>query len=108
MNTSGDFFLEFMEPLIGGLWEAIKAIGHGIFRMFNVVNYIEIVNKYKTQGNVSIVMVILAVVCLLLLFGLLVFLIYRGFRRFTRYRHNAAHQEALVDEIESLNNDIII
>ena len=107
MNTGGNFFLDFMEPLIGGLWEAIKAIGHGLFRMFNVVNYVEIIKTYKAQGTASTPIIILAVVCLILLFGLLVFLIYRGVRRFAKYRHNVAHQEALVDEIESLNNDII-
>ena len=28
-------------------------------------------------------------------------------KRFIRYRHSLAHQEALVDEIDNLNNDIV-
>ena len=106
--NSGDFFLEFMEPIVGGVWEIIKTIGLKIIGMFNIVNYVEIINKYKGQmGAGGTFMVILAVIALLALFALLAFIIYRIVRRFVRYRHNVAHQEALVDEIESLNNDII-
>ena len=105
---SGDFFMEFMEPLIGGVWEILKTIGLKLVNMFNIVHYIEIINKYKGQmGAGGTAMIALAVVALIALFSLLVFIIVRIIRRFVRYRHAVAHQEALVDEIENLNNDII-
>jgi hypothetical protein len=108
MENSGDFFLEFMEPLVGGIWEVIKAVGSGLFRIFNIVNYIDVITKYKDSLNgAGVFLIIISVICLIALFGLIVYLIYRAIRKFVRYRHNVAHQDALVDEIENLNNDII-
>ena len=108
MNVNSEFFLEFMKPLLGGVWDFIKAIGNALVRIFNLANYFDIVNKYNSEGRgVSVFVVILAVLCLIILFGLLAFLIYRMVKRFIRYRHSLAHQEALVDEIDNLNNDIV-
>ncbi len=105
---AGDFFLEFMTPLINGIWDILKSIGTAIFNMFNIVNYIEIINKYRsTMGGSAIFIIALAILSLVLLFGLIVFLIVRAIRRHIKYVHNVSHQEALVDEIESLNNDIV-
>ncbi len=104
MSSGGNFFLEFMEPLVGGIWDLIKAIGAALFRIFNVINYVDVINKHK---DVSIVLVIVSIICLLVLFGLIAFLIYRAIRKYVRYRHNAAHEQALVDEIDNLNYDII-
>ncbi len=108
MNVNSEFFLEFMKPLLGGVWDFIKAIGNALVKIFNLANYFDIVNKYNSEGKgVSVFVVILAVLCLIILFGLLAFLIYRMVKRFIKYRHSLAHQEALVDEIDNLNNDIV-
>ena len=106
MSNGGNFFLEFMEPLVGGLWDIIKAIGQGFLRIFNVINYFDVINKYQKQG-VGVFLIIIAVIILFALFGLIAFLIYRLIRRIGRFRHNMAHEETLVEEIENLNNDII-
>lgn len=105
---AGDFFLEFMTPLINGIWNILKTIGTAIFNMFNIVNYIEVINKYRNNlGNGGIFVIALAIISLIVLFGLIIFLIYRLIRRHIKYVHNVSHQEALVDEIENLNNDIV-
>lgn len=108
MSISGEFFLKFMEPFFGGLWDLLKAFGSAVLQIFNVINYYDIVKEYKSQlSGGGVFLIIVAVVCLLLLFAILVFLIYRIIRRFVKYRHNVAHQQALIDEIDNLNNDII-
>lgn len=103
MTSNGDFFLEFMEPLVGGMLDLIKGIGASLAKIFNIANYIDIINNNK---GVSGFVVFISVVCLLLLFGLICFLIYRIVRRIIRFRHNVSHQESLVEEIDNLNNDI--
>lgn len=103
MTSNGDFFLEFMEPLIGGMLDLVKGIGASLAKIFNIANYIDIINNNK---GVSGFVVFISVVCLLLLFGLICFLIYRIVRRIIRFRHNISHQESLVEEIDNLNNDI--
>ena len=108
MNNYGEFFLKFMEPLVGGLWDMIKNIGLGIFRIFNVLNYVDVVKQYKdSMSGGGVFLIILSTILVLVVFGIVVFLLYRAIRRFIKYRSNVAHQEALVDEIDSLNNDII-
>ena len=103
VSTNSDFFLEFMEPLIGGIWDLIKGIGSAIIRIFNIANYIDIINNHS---GVSPFIVIISVISLLVLFGLIGFLLYRLAKRLIRFKHNVNHQETLVDEIESLNNDV--
>ena len=103
VGTNSDFFLEFMEPLIGGIWDLIKGIGNALIRIFNIANYIDIINNHS---GVSPLIVAVSIISLLILFGLIGFLIYRLVRRLIRFRHNVHHQETLVDEIESLNNDV--
>ena len=103
VSTNSDFFLEFMEPLIGGIWDLIKGIGNALIRIFNIANYIDIINNHS---GVSPLIVIISIISLLILFGLIAFLLYRLVRRLIRFRHNVHHQETLVDEIESLNNDV--
>lgn len=103
VSTNSDFFLEFMEPLIGGIWDLIKGIGNALIRIFNIANYIDIINNHS---GVSPLIVAVSIISLLILFGLIAFLIYRLVRRLIRFRHNVHHQETLVDEIESLNNDV--
>jgi hypothetical protein len=97
-----------MEPFFGGLWDLIKAIGNAIVRIFNIINYYDIISNYKSKmSGGGVVLIIVAIICLLLLFAILAFLIYRAVKRLVKYRHNVAHQQALIDEIESLNNDVI-
>ena len=38
MNVNSEFFLEFMKPLLGGVWDFIKAIGNAIVKIFNLAN----------------------------------------------------------------------
>ena len=108
MSIYSEFFLKFMEPFFGGLWDLIKALGNAIVKIFNVINYYDIIKNYKGQmSGGGVFLIIVAIICLVLLFAILFFLIYRGIRRFVKYRHNVSHQQSLVDEIENLNNDII-
>ena len=39
MNVYGEFFLKFMEPLLGGVWNIFKEIGKSLFQIFNILNY---------------------------------------------------------------------
>ncbi len=108
MNNYGDFFLDFMEPLVGGIWDLIKNIGLAIFKIFNVLNYTDVIKEYKEElAGGGAFMIALAVIIVLLVFALVIFLVYRVIKRFIKYRHNVAHQEALIDEIEDLNNDVL-
>ena len=103
MNNNSNFFLDFMEPLINGVIDLFKGIGNSLIKIFNIGNYIDIINKYE---GVNSLIVILSVLCLLALFGLIGYFIYRIVMRIIKFRHNLNHQESLVEEIDNLNNDV--
>lgn len=108
MSGYNDFFLKFMEPFFSGIINLFKEIGLSLFQIFNVLNYIEVIKEYyKDITGAGIVMIVLASLSLLLLFGLFFFLIYRLIVGYIKYRHRASHQQALVEEIDNLNNEVI-
>lgn len=107
MSVYGEFFTKFLAPLFEGLMKIIVGIGQGLFQMFNIVNYITIVGDYKKDlGGLGILVVILSVIFLVAIFALIIFLIYRAVQTYIKYKRNVRKGEMLVEEIESLNNEI--
>ena len=107
MSVYGEFFTKFLAPLFEGLMKSIVGIGQGLFQMFNIVNYITVVGDYKKDlGGLGILVVILSVIFLVAIFALIIFLIYRAVQTYIKYKRNVRKGEMLVEEIESLNNEI--
>lgn len=107
MNVYGEFFTKFLEPLFEGLMKIITGIGQGLFQMFNIINYITvIVNYIGSLGGLGILVLILSIVFLLAIFALIFFLVYKAVTTFIRYKKNLRKGDMLVEEIESLNNEI--
>ncbi|MDD2238618.1 MAG: hypothetical protein PHH51_01870 [Bacilli bacterium] len=108
MNVYGEFFLKFMEPFFGGIISLFTELGKSLFRIFNILTYIDIIKEYITElSGIGIVMVVIATLCLLLLFGLFFFFVYKLISNFVKYRQRMKHQESLVEEIDNLNNEVI-
>lgn len=107
MSVYGEFFTKFLAPLFEGLMKIIAGIGQGLFQMFNIVNYITVVGDYKKDlGGLGILVVILSVIFLVAIFTLIIFLIYKAVQTYIKYKRNVRKGEMLVEEIESLNNEI--
>jgi hypothetical protein len=107
MEVYGEFFTNFMGPFFEGLAKIFSGIGEGIVEMFNVVNYASVVSEYKNDlTGVGVVIVIISVLVLLAIFVILFYLIYRAIRTFIKYRRNVKKEDMLVEEIDSLNNEI--
>lgn len=107
MEIYGEFFTKFMEPLFEGFVGIMKGIGTGLFQMFNIVNYISVINDYKSDlTGVGLVILILSVVFVIAIFALVIFLIYRSIKVYVRYRRNVKKEDMLVEEIDNLNNEI--
>lgn len=106
MGINGEFFLKFLEPFFGGLVAFFKAIGAAIVKIFNIATYFDIIKEYKAKGS-STIIIILAVLSLIILFAVIALLIFLLVRRIIKWRHNVSHHEKMVEEIESLNNDVV-
>ena len=108
MNIYGEFFIKFMEPLFEGFLAIFKGIGQGLFQMFNVLNYITVINDYKADvtSGLGLVVMIVSIILLVTIFVIIFYLIYRAVRTYLRYRRNVRKEDMLIEEIDSLNNEI--
>ena len=107
MSVYGEFFAKFMEPLFEGFVSIFKGLGSGLFQMFNIVNYITVINDYKSDlTGIGLVIMIFSIIFLVAIFALIVFLIYKSIRVYVRYRRNVKKEDMLIEEIDSLNNEI--
>lgn len=108
MSIYGEFFTKFMAPFFEGLMDIVKSFFGGLGQMFNVLNYIEVIGDYKEHlKGVGLVIAIFSVIFLIAIFALIAFLIVRAVRVYLRYRRNVRREDLLIEEIETLNNDII-
>ena len=108
MNVYSEFFVNFMKPFFEGIVTIFKNLGLGLFQMFNILNYVDVIKKYSTDlSGGGILVIILTILCLLVIYGLLIFLIVLIVRRFVKYHKNVVKQEAMVDEIDRLNVDVV-
>jgi len=97
-----------MGPFFNGIINLFKQIALSLFQIFNVLNYIDVIKEHSENlTGAGVIIIILASLCLLLLFGLFFYLIYKIITGFIKYRHRVGHQQALVDEIDNLNNEVI-
>lgn len=107
MSVYGEFFTKFLAPLFEGLMKIIKGIGEGLFQMFNIINYVTVVSSYKSDlTGMGLFVLILSIAFVVGIFALLIFLIYKIVRTYIRYKRNVKKEDMLVDEIDSLNNEI--
>ncbi len=104
MSVYNDFFLDFMEPFFEGLSTIFVNLGSGLFQMFNILNYVDVINAYGDDlSGGGVIVIILTVLCLLFIYGIIIFLIVTAVKRGLKYRKNRIKQEALYDELDRTN-----
>ena len=68
-----EFFIEFMKPFFEGLATIFKNLGLGLFQMFNILNYVDVINNYKDQlKGGGVIVIILTILCLLVIYGIII------------------------------------
>ena len=108
MNVYSEFFVSFMKPFFEGIVTIFKNLAVGLFQMFNVLNYVDVIKQYSNDlSGGGIVVIILTILCLLFIYGVLIFLIVLLIRRLVKYHKNVVRHEAMVDEIDRLNIDVV-
>lgn len=105
MSNYGKFFVDFLTPFFEGIVSIFKSFFAGVIEMFNIIKYTEIIDKYS--GSVSIIFIIISILCLLLLIALFCFVIFIVVRKLTRVIIKSHEQDALLEEVEKLNYDMI-
>ena len=107
MDTFVRFLYEFVNQLVSGILMIFKGLIDGIKQMFNIKQYSEVIrNYYADFSGPEWVLAILSIAFVMIFLGLLVFLVLFLVRKYTRLRKPVIDQEALLDEVATLNKKV--
>lgn len=103
-------FLEaFLEQFfVKGVWGIIKGIGLGIANIFNVPKYIDVFKTWKAELGVG--GWILGIVCVILVLAVMaaiIWLLALLIKKYVRFHKTVVDQEELLNEVATLNRDVI-
>ena len=107
METYGRFLFEFLEQFFSGFRSVFLGIIEGFQRTFNILEYRSIIMHYqKDFSTPEWVLVALAITVLASVVVMTVILIVLFLKKTARYRKKLKDQEELLDQIDTLNNQV--
>ena len=109
MSGIFQFLGDFLDQLfVKGFWGIIKGFGLGVANIFNVPKYVNIFREYA--GSLGVGGIILGALCCLLVLALLagiILLIVLLVRKYVRFRKTVVNQEELLNEVATLNREVM-
>jgi len=107
MNTFLRFLYEFLSQFFNGVVFIFQGIYKGFITMFNIPEYIKVINDYKKDFTIpEWLLVGVAVLVTLIVLGLIIFAVYFLIRKYIRIRKSLVEQESLLEEVATLNNEV--
>ena len=108
METFTKFLYDFLSQFFGGIITILKGLGKGFGQIFNFQGYKDTISKYK--GDLSMpewVLTIMSIGLMVLIVGMFFALIYLIIRKYIKFRKKAIDQDALLEEVATLNNRVV-
>ena len=108
METFTKFLYDFLGQFLAVFILMIQGFFKGIKQTFNIPQYVELFSKYKTSLNkpewvlVTIALFIVAIVIFLIVAVAILFA-----RRKIKFNKRGLNQDALLDEVATLNNKVV-
>ena len=107
MNTFFRFLYEFLSQFFNGLIFAFQGIVKCFTTIFNIGEYIRIIEYYKNDFSMpEWLLVGIAILVTFSVLGLIVLGIYFIIRKIIKIRKTLVDQESLLDEVAQLNNEV--
>ncbi|MBQ6281971.1 MAG: hypothetical protein IJK66_00345 [Bacilli bacterium] len=107
MNTFLRFLYEFLSQFFNGIKYIIFGIFNGFKTIFNIPEYIKVVDHYKKDFTIpEWLLVALAILVTLIVLVLIILGIYFLIRKYIRIRKSLVEQESLLEEVSVLNNEV--
>ncbi|MBQ1537102.1 MAG: hypothetical protein IIZ73_02135, partial [Ruminococcus sp.] len=108
MSVFLKWFFVFISEMLNGFAIIFIGIGKGIKQIFNIKNYIEIFKTYSPEfGAAGWILAVLAIVIVAAIFFLIGFMIVLAVRKYIRFRHSIVSNEDLLEEIASLQRQVL-
>ena len=109
MDTFMRFFYDFLSQFFSGVIAIFSGIVDGFVKIFNIPEYIKIINFYKNDfSGPDWLFVVLAIILLLALLVGIGLLLYFLVRKIFRFRKTLVEQESLLEEVAELNKKVAI
>lgn len=107
MDTFVRFLFEFMSVFFSGVGMIFKGLFGGILQMFNISEYLYIIEFYRKDFNMSEwVLVVIAVIVMIIVLLLILLLVWFIIRKYVKFRKTLVEQESMLEEIGSLNKQV--
>ena len=107
MDTFLRFLYEFLQQFFGGFFSVFTGFGKGIKGMFNIKEYVKIINFYKDDfSGPEWLLVGLAIIALVFILAIVGLIIYLLVKKYIRFRKTLVEQESLLEEVSDLNNEV--
>ncbi len=107
MDTFVRFLFEFMSVFFSGVGMIFKGLFGGILQMFNISEYLYIIEFYRKDFNMSEwVLVVIAVIVMIIVLLLILLLVWFVIRKYVKFRKTLVEQESMLEEIGSLNKQV--
>ena len=107
MDTFIRFLFEFMSVFFSGVGMMAKGIFGGFIQMFNIPEYLYVIEFYRKDFKMSEwVLVVIAVIVMIIILALIILLIWFLIRKYIRFRKTLVEQESMLNEIAVLNKQV--
>lgn len=107
MDTFTRFLYEFLSQFFSGFEQIFSGFGGGFGKIFDIPAYQAIIANYKDDLSMpEWVLVAIAILCVSLVFIFAGLLIYFFIRKYIKIRKKSVDQDALLDEVASLNGQV--
>ena len=107
MDTFFRFIYEFLGQFFGGFLTIIMGFVNATAQIFDVREYLKIINFYKDDFNgPEWIFVVIAIILLVVIVGGIIFLLMLLVKKYIRFRKTLVEQEDLLEEVATLNDEV--
>ncbi len=107
MDTFFRFIYEFLGQFFGGFLTILMGFVNAAMQIFDVREYLKIINFYKDDFNgPEWVFVVIAIILLIIIVGGIAFLLMLLIKKYIRFRKTLVEQEDLLEEVATLNDEV--
>lgn len=108
MDTFTRFLYEFLSQFFSGITTMFSGIGQGVLKIFDIQSYKNIIDLYKNDLSMpEWILVCLSIFILVLTILIAVSLILLVLRKYIKFRKKVIAQEELLEEVASLNEQVV-
>ena len=107
MDTFFRFIYEFLGQFFGGFLTILMGFVNAAAQIFDVREYLKIINSYKDDFNgPEWIFVAIAIILLIIIVGGIVFLLLLLIKKYIRFRKTIVEQEDLLADVATLNDEV--